>query len=201
MKTFLLIGLGNPGKKYENTPHNIGFMMLDAFAKKHAFPAFRAAKKLNAEISEDVIGDAKVILAKPQTFMNESGHAVQKLITSYQLPVTNIIVIHDDIDIPLGELKIAVGRGSAGHKGVASIIQHLGTQDFARVRVGIKPADRALPPRSVDAFVLKPFSKAQHAAAQEGITKAVTVLDTILEKGIEETMNTYNTKIKDFRRV
>jgi len=126
----IIAGLGNPGNEYENTPHNAGFEALDFFAQKKEFPPFKLDRYSNSLVSKK----NDVVLAKPQTFMNESGLALKKLAGSR--PVLDLIVIHDDIDLPLGEFKISVNRGSAGHKGVESIMKALGTENFTRIRIG-----------------------------------------------------------------
>jgi len=172
----LIVGLGNPEKKYEKTRHNVGFLALDAFAKEHKFPEFSFAKKHASLISEDILNETKVLLAKPQTFMNNSGKAVRSLLKSHVSNASkwNLVVVHDDIDIPLGKVKISENRGSAGHKGVDSIIQTLETKNFIRVRIGIQPAKGK--PKNVEAFVLKPFSKTELALLQSVIQQATTLL-------------------------
>src|SRR5689334_19392192 len=141
----LIIGLGNPGKQYENTRHNAGFIILDEIRKALDFPEFKFDNKFDAEIST---GDYKLeaisyklILAKPQSFMNLSGQAVKKIMDFYKIPVENIAVIHDDLDIELGKYKLSDDASAAGHNGVQSIIDHLGTQKFRRIRVGIEGAE------------------------------------------------------------
>lgn len=153
---FLIVGLGNPGKEYQKTRHNAGFMMLDAIAKEYDFPVFKLSKKYASLVSEGILGRAKVVLAKPQTFMNNSGVAIKSLTKNYKLQTKNLVVVHDDIDISLGKVKISKGSGSAGHKGVDSIIQSLGTKDFTRIRIGIQPSTGK--PENVEDFVLQKFS-------------------------------------------
>jgi PTH1 family peptidyl-tRNA hydrolase len=151
---YLIVGLGNPGTEYERTRHNAGFMVLDEFAEQHGFPEFRLSKKHSSLVSEGFLGKNKVVLAKPQTFMNNSGPAVRSLLSNTsQLP--RLIIVHDEIDLPLGAVRLSRGSGSAGHKGVDSIIQTLGTKTFARIRIGIQPKKGK--PDDVEAFVLKPF--------------------------------------------
>ncbi|GAI34898.1 unnamed protein product [marine sediment metagenome] len=135
----LIVGLGNPGIKYKRTRHNIGFQVLDKFQRENDFPDFKFSKKFNALISEKNIGKEKIILAKPKTFMNNSGQSVKKITRYYSLPFINLIVVHDDIDLPLEKIRISKKRGSAGHKGVESIIKELGNKNFVRLRVGIQP--------------------------------------------------------------
>lgn len=137
----ILIGLGNPGKEYALTRHNAGFFMLDKTKEAWGFPDFKFEKKFNAEISEgqSSIGNlkSKIILVKPQTFMNLSGQTVRTMVEFYKLAPDDILVIHDDLDIELGRFKIATDSRSAGHNGVQNIIDNLGTQKFKRIRVGI----------------------------------------------------------------
>ncbi|MFA5355547.1 MAG: aminoacyl-tRNA hydrolase, partial [Candidatus Paceibacterota bacterium] len=147
---FLITGLGNPGEKYKNTWHNMGFLALDAFAKENDFPEFELKKILKAEISEKEVNGEKVILAKPQTFMNLSGETVGLLIKHYK--TKNLIVLHDDIDLPFGKLRIARNRGAAGHKGIESVVKVIKTKDFLRIRMGIQPEKK---PKNAESFVLK----------------------------------------------
>ncbi|MCX6781537.1 MAG: aminoacyl-tRNA hydrolase [Candidatus Magasanikbacteria bacterium] len=134
----LVVGLGNPGVEYSDTRHNVGFIAANMMAGKFGV-SFSNNKKFNAEIAEAKIGRKKIILAKPLTFMNESGKSVQAIINFFKIKPSDIIVAHDDKDIALGEYKIQFNRSSAGHNGVQSIIDHLGTQNFFRLRLGIKP--------------------------------------------------------------
>lgn len=177
---FLIVGLGNPEKKYEGTRHNAGFMALDEFSRKNNFPEFTLNKKSNALISEGMLGDQKIALAKPQTFMNNSGFTVSILTKNYKLKTMNLVVVHDDIDILLGRIKIAKSRGSAGHKGVESIIKSLGTKNFARIRVGIQP--NMGKPEDVEKFVLQPFKKSELSLLQTAIGEATKSLSSLLEK-------------------
>ncbi|MFA6486341.1 MAG: aminoacyl-tRNA hydrolase [Candidatus Magasanikbacteria bacterium] len=149
----LLIGLGNPGKEYEKTRHNAGFLALDTLAKNLELK-FKLDKKMKAEVAKN----AEIILAKPQTFMNESGVAVRALMDFYKLKPNDIVVIHDDKDIPLGEWRDQTDRSAAGHNGIKSIIEHLGTQNFRRLRIGIATPEMARFDDKAD-FVLGKFSK------------------------------------------
>lgn len=188
---FLIAGLGNPGEKYTRTRHNVGFMTLDAFQLKHDFMDFKLDKKSNSLISEGLITDEKVILAKPQTFMNNSGAAVKSLYTKYKILDTRyLILVHDDIDLPVGTIRISANSGSAGHKGVESVIQHLGTQDFPRVRIGIQP--QIGKPKNVEAFVLKKFAKEELSVIENAIQHTCDALASLLTEGIERAMNEYN---------
>lgn len=155
----LIVGLGNPGKDYSHTRHNVGFMFLDKLQKNNEnFPEFTASKKLFGEQSKGKIKRTGVVLLKPDTFMNNSGQAVQAALNFYGLKPSDLIVIHDDKDIPLGETKVHQNRGSAGHNGVKSIVEQLGTQDFLRIRVGIAPAAKI---NDTSDFVLTDFSASE----------------------------------------
>jgi PTH1 family peptidyl-tRNA hydrolase len=196
--------LGNPGKKFQKTRHNLGFRVLEEFLKENNFPKFKLSKKFKAEISEGEIFGKKIILAKPQTFMNESGKAV-KLLTKTYLPATRLrsrrwqagnlkpktlFVIHDDIDLPLGEIKISIGRGSAGHKGVQSIIDELGTKNFVRFRVGIMNYELGI--KKIEKFVLEKFTKTEEKIVKKLIKKTVEAIEFALKEGIEKTMQKFN---------
>ncbi len=166
---YLIIGLGNPGAEYQNTRHNFGWLVLDALSSEWHFN-----KKFKAEIAELNIGTKKILLAKPQTFMNESGESVRLLTSYYHLTPNNLkpnhlIVVHDDLDLPLGEYKISTNSGAAGHHGVESIIEKLGTKEFTRLRLGIGPRPPEIPG---DKFVLQKFSKKEEATVKQVIKEA-----------------------------
>src|SRR6056297_1072794 len=137
----IIVGLGNPGKKYQNTRHNIGFAMLDflfdQWLSQENFSAWQDKKKFKAEISQGRLNREKIILIKPQTMMNNSGQSVQAVLDFFQARPQDLVVIHDDLDLTLGKYKIQTNRSAAGHNGVKSIIRHLQTQDFTRIRIGI----------------------------------------------------------------
>ena len=149
----LIVGLGNPGKEYEHTRHNVGFLVIEALAGDEKISL---NKKLNAEVVKTTLDKKRIILARPLTFMNNSGEAVQALLHFYKLLPSNLIVVHDDKDIPLGETRIQSGRGAAGHNGVQSIFDHLGTKDFVRIRVGVAPLSQ--PIGDTAHFVLSNFT-------------------------------------------
>ncbi len=180
---FLVVGLGNPGLKFRKTRHNIGFRILDAFQKENNFPKFKLNKKFHAEISEGMIDSQKMILAKPQTFMNNSGTSVRSLTTHYSLPTTQLITVHDDFDLPLGEIKVSQNTTSAGHHGVQSIIDNLKTQNFTRIRVGIRSDNGALGSANLKAedFVLKKFTKDEEKQILEIVKKVSQILENIIK--------------------
>ena len=184
--TTIIIGLGNPGVKFKGTRHNVGFMVLDKFAEGNNFPEFRLQKKLEALVSEGIIGENKIILAKPQTFMNESGKAVQKILKS--MPKASLIAVHDDVDMPTGKIKIVEERGSAGHKGVESIIKNVGNEGLIRFRIGIAGQTGT----KAKEVVLKKFTSGEKKNITETIAKVAEALNFFLQNGPEKTMNKYN---------
>ena len=133
----LIIGLGNLGKKYERTRHNVGFMLVDALAKKIGADSWKHDNRFNADIATGQVDGHKTIFAKHATFMNKSGEAVSKVLSYYKLELTDLIVVNDDVDFSFGEVKKQIGSGSAGHNGVESLIEHLGSKDFCRYRIGV----------------------------------------------------------------
>ena len=167
----LIVGLGNPGKKYKNTRHNVGFRVIDEL------------KSLNLK---------NVTLAEPKTFMNLSGKAIKSLIVKYKLPATNLWIIHDDIDLPIGKIKIVKNRGAAGHKGVESIIRELKTKNFVRFRIGIKPQGAGNRKQRTEKFVLQKFNKDEEGIIKEVIKKTAEAIEFSLKAGLEKAMSKYN---------
>jgi len=177
----LIIGLGNPGEKYEKTRHNIGFMAIESLREViGGFSNWKLDKKLETEVSRGHIASCceDVILAKPQTFMNNSGRAVQLLTTHYKLRPADVLIVHDDLDLELGTLRLSFASGSAGHNGVQSIIDTLGTKDFWRLRVGIGPKRGA-----ADKFVLKPFSRTEQLKVKRAVTATAHAVQLMFQKG------------------
>jgi PTH1 family peptidyl-tRNA hydrolase len=157
----LIVGLGNPGKKYAKTRHNIGFRIIDAIREK--------------------ISDTNVILLKPESFMNNSGKAVQETLAYYKIPPENLIVIHDEIDLPFGETRVSENSSSAGHKGIQSIIDELKTQNFTRIRIGIKQKSEIRNPKSETAdFVLEKFSKKEEKELEDITKRAIEKINALL---------------------
>lgn len=153
----LFVGLGNPGKEYEQTRHNIGFMAVDAIIHRFSFEAPKA--KFHGEFSQGVIDGHKVLLLKPSTFMNRSGVAVSEVVSFYKIALENVVVFHDELDLPLGKIRVKKGGGAAGHNGLRDIDARIG-KDYRRVRIGIDhPGDKV----KVHSYVLKAFAKAEHA--------------------------------------
>ncbi len=183
-----IVGLGNPGKKFEKTRHNLGFRVIDLFAKKNKFPKFEFSEKLSSLISEGSVFGKEVLLIKPQTFMNNSGKALKLVVQHLKIDLENLWIIHDDLDFPLGKIKIVKNRGSAGHKGVQSIIEELKSKDFVRFRLGIGREER----KSKKDFVLEKFTKEEEKILKKVIKKVIEAIEFSLKEGIEKGMAQFN---------
>lgn len=168
----------------------MGFRIIDKFAKENNFPDFAFSKKFNADISEGEIDGKEIFLAKPQTFMNSSGSAVRMIFKNLKMNIKYLFVINDDIDLPVGKLKISIGRNSAGQKGVQSIIDALGTNDFTRFRIGIAPA--AGKPAKTEEFVLKNFNREEGKTIDEISKTVCKAISTAVKENIEKAMNEFN---------
>ncbi|OGC82771.1 MAG: aminoacyl-tRNA hydrolase [Candidatus Abawacabacteria bacterium RIFCSPHIGHO2_01_FULL_46_8] len=179
-----IVGLGNPGKKYQTTHHNYGFLALDEFVRVHLPQAkWQLDKKQETEVIEDSLADQKLLLLKPQTFMNNSGKAVKALCQHLPLETNHIWVIHDDIDLDLGVIRVRLGGTAAGHKGVQSVIDHLGTANFWRIRLGIGP----LPPFELEHYVTMSFTAEELPAVAETNKKIAELLvQAITTGGLQE---------------
>lgn len=225
----LIVGLGNPGKKYERTRHNLGFMAVEQFLKDYE-PVRKTVWTNEPKFKSDIVelewqsqngtGLQKVILVKPKTYMNNSGLAVRLLSTAYRLQTRDIWIVHDDIDLPLGSMKIRLGGAAGGHHGVESVIQHLGTDKFWRFRLGIGQLNSKFKVEPFDSFdfaqdrstqgrrskfsrriiknteqiVLSPFSGGERGKVRELIKRGSKALQLALEEGLEAAQNRYNTK-------
>ena len=185
----IIIGLGNPEKKYESTRHNLGRLIVKSFQEQVGFSDFKLKKKLQSLISEDKFNGEKIILALPGTFMNLSGKAIKSLIANYKLSIKDVWIIYDDFDIELGKLKISENKSSAGHNGIQSIIDELKTKDFTRFRIGIRPKRI---PKTLEKFVLKKFTEKELETIGNINNKIIQVLEFALKEGIEKTMNRFN---------
>jgi peptidyl-tRNA hydrolase, PTH1 family len=185
--TYLLVGLGNPGREYRYTRHNIGFMVIDKLAVDLGIKLTKVQAK--AIIGTVLHGEKKIILAKPQTFMNLSGQSVGSLLKFYKIPLEQFLVIHDDIDLPVATIRIRPGGGSAGQKGLGSIIERVGTQMFARMRIGV-----GRPPGRMEApdYVLHDFDKAEQPMMERVISEASKAGQIFVANGLETAMNQYN---------
>jgi PTH1 family peptidyl-tRNA hydrolase len=187
VETFLIVGLGNPGREYRETRHNVGFMLLDRLVVK--LNARFTRMQSRALVAGAVYRERKIILSKPQTFMNLSGQSVQGLIHFYKLPLTHLLVAHDDLDLPTGTIRIRPDGGSAGQKGMTSILERLGTDDFARLRLGI-----GRPPGQMPApdYVLQEFSHSDLTIITETLNRAVEAVLSFVDEGLDAAMNKYN---------
>ncbi len=186
----LIIGLGNPEEKYFSTRHNFGFRVVDAFQAAYDFPEFKLEKKFKAEISEGRLNNEKIYFVKPQTFMNLSGETAAALLNFFKPAVEDFLVVYDDVDLDFGVLRIREGGSSGGHNGVKSLIQHFGTKNFARMRLGI--ANDLLDVMPTEEFVLAKFSKDEEIALSEIRENAVAAIADFLENGLESSMNKFN---------
>lgn len=182
----LIVGLGNPGTRYRFTRHNLGFMVVDLLAERWRIGV--GGRRHEAELGTGAVADTRVVLVKPQTFMNASGDAVGKLRRLYRLDPHDILAVYDDLDLPLGKVRMRGEGGAGGHNGVASLISVLG-KGFARLRIGI-----GRPPGGADpvGFVLEPFAANEEPAVREAIARAADGVESWLRDGLETTMNTLN---------
>jgi len=183
---YAIVGLGNPGKKYEVTRHNVGFLALDSIAKNHDIPITRIKHK--GLVGEGWIGTTKVILLKPQTYMNKSGESVMEMLNFYKIPLENLIVVYDDIDLDPGRLRIRM-KGSAGsHNGMRDIIRLIGSEDFPRIRIGIGRPER----EKLSSFVLSKFREEEIKDVADAVERAAKAAESIVTEGLEKAMNRYN---------
>jgi PTH1 family peptidyl-tRNA hydrolase len=179
--------LGNPGREYRGTRHNVGFMLLDRLAERLGV-SFSRVESRSLVTKAEYLGN-KLILVKPQTYMNLSGQAVGSLLRFYKVPFERLLVVYDDVDLPLGTLRLRPGGGSAGHNGMRSIIEKSGTQEFPRLRIGV-----SRPPGRMEAadYVLQDFSKDETDLLQEVLTRAADAVLAFVGEGIEAAMNQFN---------
>ena len=187
---YLIVGLGNPGRKYEKTRHNMGFDVIDCLVEKHGVP--QSGVKFNAMFGKGIIGGERVILIKPLSFMNLSGGPVREMVNFFKIdPEKELIVIYDDIDLDPGQLRIRKQGSAGGHNGMKDIIRCLGTDRFVRVKVGVgaRPQDWDLAD-----YVLSRFSDADRKVIDEGIEQAADAVEMAVEKGVDIAMNQYNKK-------
>lgn len=177
-RTFLIVGLGNVGKKYAGTRHNVGFAALDELAKKQNFDPWIVKKDLKCLLTSQTIGENRVILIKPTTFMNLSGEAVQAVMHFYKIPRDQVLAVHDELDIPFGQIRTRVGGSSAGHNGIKSVSQHIG-EEYGRVRVGVG----AETPMEASDFVLAKFSKDEQSELPAMYKETTAILTEYIHGG------------------
>ncbi|HTC93337.1 MAG TPA: aminoacyl-tRNA hydrolase [Terriglobales bacterium] len=188
----LIVGLGNPGMEYQFTPHNMGFLAIDRIAEKHGVQVIN--RHCHALTARFKIGEVEALLAKPETFMNLSGRAVRELVAKYEADVAkDLIVIYDELDFPLGTLRIRERGSSAGHNGMESVIGALGTQEFVRIRLGIAPEHKV---SDGARYVLSQLKKAQYKFVDEVLDRAAEAVEVILTEGVSRAMNRFNQREK-----
>lgn len=186
---YIIVGLGNPGKQYEDTRHNVGFNVIDILAEEYGISVTKMKHK--ALIGEGRVGNEKVVLVKPVTYMNLSGESLAEIYNFYKVDTSNIVVIYDDIDLDVGKIRIRK-KGSGGtHNGMRSIVKCLGTTDFPRVRVGVSKPE---PGRDLANFVLSKFASDEMVDLKEGLKKSALAIDSIIREDIDLAMNKYNGK-------
>jgi peptidyl-tRNA hydrolase, PTH1 family len=184
-----VVGLGNPGTRYRLNRHNAGFLVLDQLAEQHAISIGQTL--FDAGIGKGKIAGSAVLLAQPQTFMNLSGVAIRKLTDYFRMAIEDVIIVHDDLDLPFQSIRLKVGGGHGGHKGLISIIDHLGGMDFTRVRIGI---GRPLHKSMVENYVLSPFSDEELTYLPQLIRTAAEAVTDIISSGIQSAMEKYHAK-------
>jgi peptidyl-tRNA hydrolase, PTH1 family len=192
----LIVGLGNPGQKYEMTRHNLGFMLIDRLFERANGHRFR--NEAGAEVAQIDFAGERVLLVKPQTFMNVSGNAVRPLLDKYGESVTaNVIVACDDVALPFGMLRIRARGSAGGQKGLQSIIERLGSQDFPRIRLGIKP-EHAI--GNLPDFVLSQIPRREHKELEQLLDRAIDAVEMIIRDGVERAMSHFNERVKEENR-
>jgi peptidyl-tRNA hydrolase, PTH1 family len=189
---YLIVGLGNPGSEYAKTRHNAGFAVVERLAERWS-GTWAYEKKFNARVAQTQRGERRVLLCEPQTYMNASGEAVGAMAGFYRVPVGNLLVVVDDADLPLGHLRLRPGGSSGGHHGLESIEQHLGTREYARLRVGI---GRQAGAREITGYVLGRFGSTEAALADKVFKLATDQAETWLEAGIHKAMSLFNGNVE-----
>ena len=184
----IIVGLGNPGREYEGTRHNVGFLVLEKLAAKENISILE--KKHKAIIGKGVVAGAKCILAKPQTYMNLSGESVKLAGGFYKIPPERVLVISDDVALPLGKLRIRAGGSAGGHNGLKNIIAHLGTDQFPRIRVGVGAP--AHPEHEMIDWVIGHFTSQEKKTVEEAVDRAVDAALCLMSQGVQEAQNKYN---------
>jgi PTH1 family peptidyl-tRNA hydrolase len=183
----LIVGLGNPGARYQFTRHNFGFLVLDQLAEDQEIRVSQSG--FDALWGKGIIAGQNVLLAKPQTFMNLSGKSVRQLVGFFKIVVEDVLVVHDDLDLPFGTIRLKAGGGQGGHKGLMSVRDHLGGPEFQRVRLGIgKPVQRS----AVEKYVLEPFTESESRLLPKIIATAESAILEVISSGIKTAMNSYN---------
>ncbi len=187
----LIVGLGNPGREYADTRHNVGWRVAEALADRAGLNRWRT--KFEARLAEGRLGGERIVLARPATYMNESGRAVRPMMDFWKLVPDDLLVVLDDMALTLGRMRLRADGSAGGHKGLASVIEHLGHERFARLRVGIGPA----PAREAHTdFVLSPFAKAERPVVARAVDRAADAAETWVTDGLEAAMNRFNQAVE-----
>jgi PTH1 family peptidyl-tRNA hydrolase len=186
VSTHLIVGLGNPGRKYAGNRHNVGFMAIDTMASRWGAPAFR--EKFRAEYSKVRVGDQEAVLLKPQTFMNLSGESAQAAMRFFKVPIERVLCVHDELDLGFGVVRLKAGGGTAGHNGLRSMVQHCGGPDFLRCRIGIGRPPRGQP----EQWVLNDFSSLERVELPDVLELAADMAQSTLKEGVREAMNKHH---------
>jgi peptidyl-tRNA hydrolase, PTH1 family len=185
----IVVGLGNPGPKYATTRHNVGFMVVDLIGERSGGVQFRS--KFHGELAEARLGASTATLLKPLTYMNNSGRSVQAALAFFKLPATELMVVHDELDLPFGDIRLKAGGGDAGHNGLKSITQHLGTSEYPRLRFGIGKPPPGFRGGGAD-FVLEGFGPAEKAELGQLVERAADAVELVAKHGLAAAMNTTN---------
>ena len=185
-----MVGLGNPGLRYRNNRHNAGFLAVDKIAEKTGIEI--SGREFDGEYGSGFHGDIKLILFKPQTYMNNSGEPVRKIMSFHKLRIGSVAVAHDEVDLPVGRIQVKLGGGSAGHNGIKSVADSIGS-DFARLRIGVGRPDAGM--ETAD-YVLRDFAGEETDAVHESITRAADAVIDMSSNGVESAMNRYNTNLQ-----
>ena len=188
MSTHLIAGLGNPGPKYASNRHNVGFMVVDALARRWGAPGFR--EKFKGEFTKLVVGGNDVVLLKPMTFMNLSGESAQAAMRFFKAPLAQVICVHDELDLEFGVVRLKLGGGTAGHNGLRSMVQHCGGPDFVRCRVGIGRPSRGRP----ESYVLSDFSSLERVELERVLELAGDMVETSISDGPRQAMNRHHSR-------
>jgi len=186
---FLVAGLGNPGEQYAATPHNLGFLVADRLAARHAIRMTR--KECQALVGQGTIGGKPVLLAKPQTYMNLSGIAVKPLVEKHEIALSDVVLVYDELDLPWGSLRIRPGGSASGHNGAKDVIAKLGTQEFPRLRLGVHPGHQLA---SGADYLLSRFSRRQNETLDEFIDLAADATESIIAEGVQLSMTRFNNR-------
>ncbi len=189
----LIVGLGNPGARYEKTKHNVGFRVLEVFALKHQLSFSKGQGKALTSRGQWLASEEMIdfLLVKPQTYMNLSGHSVRSLLSYYKISPSDLMLIYDDLDLALGRIRLKKQGGAGGHRGVASVIQEIGTDQFIRIKIGIEKDPRI---NAAD-YVLAPFYGEKQVVIQQAIERAVDLLPLLIENRMDEAMNRFNASV------